>query len=147
MLGCHGADCLAGTMDRPVRRESCGFLINDSVLLDAGTIGSRLTLAEQRRIRLVLLNHLHFDHIKGLPTLADNLAKEFEEPVVMAASESVIQGLVDHVFNNKVYPKFFKLPDPKHPILQAQVLQPGKMVALEHLEVTPIPVNHTVPTV
>jgi len=136
-----------GTTDRPVRRESCGFLIDDSVLLDAGTIGARLTLAGQRRIRLVLLSHLHFDHIKGLPTLADNLAEGFEEPVIVAATEPVLQGLMDHVFNNTVYPNFFALPDRTRPVLQAQVLQPGKVVTLGHLEIIPVPVNHTVPTV
>jgi metal-dependent hydrolase (beta-lactamase superfamily II) len=73
VLGCHGADCLVEARDGPVRQESCGFLIDDSVLLDAGTIGTRLTLAEQHRIRFVLLSHLHFDHVKGLPLSVDNL--------------------------------------------------------------------------
>ena len=147
VLRCHGADCLVDTMDRPVRRESCGFLIDHSVLLDAGTIGSRLTLSEQRRIRLVLLSHLHFDHIKSLPTLADNLAEEFDEPIIVAATEPVIQGLMDHVFNNTVYPNFFAIPNRTRPILQAQVLQPGKPIMLGHLNVIPVSVNHAVPTV
>ena len=147
VLGCHGADCLVDATDRSVRQESCGFLIDDSVLLDAGTIGTRLTLAEQRRIRFVLLSHLHFDHIKGLPLLVDNLAEGFVAPVIVAATEPVIQGLIDHVFNDQVYPNFFKLPDQKRPVLQAQVLHPGKPVTLGHLEVIPVPVNHTVPTV
>lgn len=147
VLGCHGADCLADTTERPARQESCGFLIDDSVLLDAGTVGARLTLQQQRGIRCVLLSHLHFDHIKGLPTLADNLAEGFEEPVIVAATEPVIQGLMDHVFNNRVYPNFFAIPDRKRPVLQARVLEPGKPVTLGHIEVTPVPVNHAVPTV
>ncbi len=147
VLGCHGAECLAEARDRPVRQESCGFLIDSSVLLDAGTIGTRLTLAEQRRIRFVLLSHLHLDHIKGLPILADNLAEEFDVPVIVAATEPVIQGLIDHVFNDKIYPNFFKLPNREHPVLQAQILDPGKSVTLSHLEVIPVAVNHAVPTV
>lgn len=147
VLGCHGADCLVEARDRPSRQESCGFLIDSSVLLDAGTIGTQLTLAEQRRIRVVLLSHLHFDHIKGLPILADNLAEGFDVPVIVAGTESVIQGLMDHVFNDKVYPNFFKLPDREHPVLQAQILVPGKSVTLGHLDVTPVSVNHAVPTV
>ena len=147
VLGCHGADQLVGGTDGLIRQETCGFLIDGSLLLDAGTIGTRLTLAEQRRIRYVILSHLHFDHIKSLPTLADNLAEEFDEPVIVAASESVLQGLQDHVFNNKVYPNFFEIPNRKRPILQPQVLEPGKPVTLGHLEIIPIVVNHTVPTV
>jgi cAMP phosphodiesterase len=146
VLGCHGADQLVGGASGLVRQETCGFLIDGSMLLDAGTIGTRLSLVEQRRIRYVILSHLHFDHIKSLPTLADNLAEEFDEPVIVAAAESVIQGLQDHVFNNTVYPNFFELPNRKHPILQAQVLEPGKPVTLGHLNVIPVKVNHTVPT-
>ena len=147
VLGCHGADQQVGGTAGLVRQETCGFLIDGTVLLDAGTIGSRLTLAEQRRIRFVLLSHLHFDHIKSLPTLADNLAEEFDEPVIVAATESVIKGLKDHVFNNQLYPNFFELPNRTRPILQAQVLEPGKPVTFGHLEVIPIAVNHAVPTV
>jgi len=147
VLGCHGADCLVDGRDRSVRQESCGFLIDNSVLLDGGTIGTQLTLAEQRRIRFVLLSHLHFDHIKGLPLLVDNLAEWFVEPVTVAATEPVLQGLRDYVFNDKVYPNFFQLPSRDNPILQPYVLHPGKSVVLGHLEVTPVAVNHTVPTV
>ena len=134
-------------MKGSVRQESCGFLIDDFLLLDAGTIGTRLTLEEQLRIRFVLLSHLHFDHIKGLPPLVDNFAKEIVEPVIVVATEPVLQGLRDHIFNGKVFPDFFKLPNREHPFLQTQVLQPGKAITLGHLEVTPVPVNHTVPAV
>ncbi len=147
VLGCHGADQLVGGTAGLVRQESCGFLFDGSVLLDAGTIGTRLTLVDQRRIRFVLLSHLHFDHIKSLPTLVDNLVEKFDVPVIVAGAESVIQGLKDHVFNNQVYPNFFELPNRKRPVLQAHILKPGKPVTLGHLEVIPIMVDHTVPTV
>ncbi len=147
VLGCHGADQLVGGTGGLVRQETCGFLIDRSLLLDAGTIGTRLSLVEQQQIRYVLLSHLHFDHIKSLPTLADNLAESFDEPVIVAAADSVIQGLRDHVFNDTLYPNFFALPNRNRPVLQAQVLKPGETVTLGHLEVIPVEVNHTVPTV
>lgn len=147
VLGCHGAEQLVQGTAGSLQHESCGFLIDGTVLLDAGTIGSKLTLDEQRRIRFVLLSHLHFDHIKGLPTMADNLAKAFDESLVVLATEPVLKGLREHVFNDKVYPNFFALPNRARPVLQGQVLEPGKSVTLNHLDVTPIRVNHTVPTV
>ncbi|HRI39413.1 MAG TPA: hypothetical protein PLO50_12735 [Nitrospira sp.] len=61
--------------NKPVRQESCGFLIDGVLLLDAGTIGVQLTMPEQHRIRLVLLNHLHFDHIKGSRSWLTTLRK------------------------------------------------------------------------
>ncbi|MGE3817495.1 MAG: MBL fold metallo-hydrolase [Nitrospiraceae bacterium] len=80
MLGCHDADQLAAGPEGSVERRTCGLLLNDTALLDAGTGGSRLYLHEQRRIQAVLLTHLHFDHIRDLPTLADNLTGEIDEP-------------------------------------------------------------------
>jgi glyoxylase-like metal-dependent hydrolase (beta-lactamase superfamily II) len=79
--GCHGADHLVAVPEDSVECRTCGSLLNDTVLLDAGTGGSRLYLHEQRRIQAVLLTHLHFDHIRDLPTLADNLTGEIDEPI------------------------------------------------------------------
>src|SRR5215213_3193280 len=143
VLGCHGADQLTET----AQQGSCGFLIDGAIMLDAGTIGTRLTLSEQRKIRYVLLSHLHFDHIKGLPTLVDNLAQDFDESIVIMATEGVLQGLKDHVFNDKVYPNFFERPNRQRPVLKGLILETGKPLTLNHLEVLPIAVNHTVPTV
>ncbi len=40
------------------------FLIDDSLLLDAGTIGSVLTEDEQWSIRNIFITHAHLDHIR-----------------------------------------------------------------------------------
>jgi glyoxylase-like metal-dependent hydrolase (beta-lactamase superfamily II) len=109
VLGCHGSGQLVPGANGPIQCGTCGFLVNDQLLVDAGTIGSRLFLDEQRRIRVVLLTHLHFDHIRELPTLADNLVGEIDEPVVIAAIPEVLDGLRAHIFNGTVYPDFFRL--------------------------------------
>ena len=71
VLGCHGSDQLINRPLGTLPCRTCGFLVNDVVLVDAGTIGSQLLLHEQQRIQSILLTHLHFDHIKELPTLAE----------------------------------------------------------------------------
>ena len=78
VLGCHGSGQLVPGENGPVQCGTCGFLLNDQLLVDAGTIGSRLYLEEQRRIRVVVLTHLHFDHIRELPTLAESGLPGFE---------------------------------------------------------------------
>src|SRR6266568_5219677 len=45
------------------------FLVDDILLLDAGTIGAVLSAAEQERIRHVFLTHAHLDHVRGIPFL------------------------------------------------------------------------------
>jgi glyoxylase-like metal-dependent hydrolase (beta-lactamase superfamily II) len=99
-LGCHGSDQLVAGPQGPVQCGPCGFLLNETVLVDAGTVGSRLHLDEQRRIRAALLTHLHFDHIRDLPTLADNLIGEIDEPVMIAAIPDVLKGL-DRIFSTE----------------------------------------------
>jgi ribonuclease BN (tRNA processing enzyme) len=146
VLGCHGSDQLVAGPNGPLQCGTCGFLLNDSVLLDAGTVGSRLYLHEQRRIRAVLLTHLHFDHIRDLPTLADNLTGEIDDPLMVAGIPEVLKGLESHIFNGEVYPDFFRIPDDRNPVLRAQPLHAGHETMVEGLDVTPIPVNHLVPT-
>jgi ribonuclease BN (tRNA processing enzyme) len=147
VLGCHGSNQLVTGPQGPAQCGTCGFLLNETVLVDAGTVGSRLHLDEQRRIRAALLTHLHFDHIRDLPTLADNLIGEINEPVMIAAIPDVLKGLEAHIFNGEVYPDFFRIPDERTPVLRALPLQAGAESLVEGLRVIPIAVNHIVPTV
>lgn len=150
VLGCHGSDQLLERDGKARQCRTCGFLINGSVMVDAGTIGAALRLEEQKQIRHVLLSHLHFDHVQGLPTLADNLVEEegdAEEPVVLTSIASVLKGLRGHLFNGDVYPDFFSLPDRKHPIFVPRTLKVGKESELDGLRVRAVKVNHQVPTV
>jgi len=150
VLGCHGSDQLVKRNGKVHQCRTCGFLINRTVMIDAGTIGAALQLEEQKKIRHVLLSHLHFDHVQGLPTLADNLVDDalgVAEPVVLTSTAPVLDGLRAHLFNNEVYPDFLSLPDPKHPAFVCRPLEVGKESEVSTLHVRAIRVNHLVPTV
>lgn len=146
VLGCHGSDLV---LDGPNHHQcrTSGFLINGTLMLDAGTIAAALRSDEIRRIRHVLISHLHFDHIKGLPTLADSLADSFLDSISLLSTAHVLNGLTAHVFNDQVYPDFLKLPTPAKPIFRRAVVEPGREVQVGEFRVMPIPVNHLVPTV
>ncbi len=147
VLGCHGSDALVYRDGTTHSCHTCSFLLDDTILLDAGTVGSKLSLEAQARIRHILLSHVHFDHIKGLPTLADNLSEQGGPPIVVAGTPDVIKGLRNHLFNNEVYPDFFKIPTVDHPVLTTQQLTIGKPYTTGNFLCTPISVHHTVPTV
>jgi ribonuclease BN (tRNA processing enzyme) len=147
VLGCHGSDVLLSREGATHSCNTCGFLLDGALLLDAGTVGSKLTLEAQARIRHILLSHLHFDHIKGLPTLADNLSEQGGLPLVVAGIPEVISGLREHLFNNAVYPDFFNIPTVDQPVLTSRELEPGEPYRAGKFSCTPIRVNHTVPTV
>lgn len=147
VLGCHGSDQLMDGTQGPRQCRTCGFLVNGTVMVDAGTVGAALHLAEQKRIRQVLLTHLHFDHIQGLPTLADNLVDDVVDPVVLAGIPEVLDGLKRYLFNDQLYPDFLQLPNPQRPVFLLRPLDIGKEAEVSGLRVLPIPVNHLVPTV
>jgi ribonuclease BN (tRNA processing enzyme) len=116
------------------------------LLLDAGTIANQLPLNSQAQISHIILSHLHFDHIKGLPTFADNLSELVSAPVIVAGIPEITKGLQEFIFNTHVYPDFFQIPSLENPILKSFSLRHGKTHSLSGLEITPIAVSHTVPT-
>ncbi len=124
------------------------FLIDDQMLLDAGTIGAVLTEDEQWDLQHILVTHSHLDHIRGIPNLADNIIiKNLSHNVKVYASEDVIDAMRSHLFNNVIWPDFTKIPNPEAPVLTFQAIEPRTYHRIGGYDVCAIPVNHTVPAV
>jgi cAMP phosphodiesterase len=139
VLGAYGAEGLA---QRP-----SAFLVNDSVLIDGGTVGGALTSPEQLAIRHALVSHSHLDHIAGLAYLSETLALcESPTPLTIASLDPVVTALRTSIFNDTVWPDFTKLPTSGAPVLRFQSLAEDAEQQVGDLWVTPVPVNHTVPT-
>ncbi len=148
VLGSHGSDMLVKGSTGINHCRSVGFLVNDELMVDAGTLASALTLEQQQRVKHILLSHLHLDHIKDIPPLVDNLSGLVDHQVVVASLPSVVQGLQEHIFNDRVFPNFFNLQGAGYSILRAQGLEVRKEIRLPGgISVTPVLVNHTVETV
>ncbi len=145
VLGCHGSDQVVREPEGTRTCCTCAFLINDTLLLEAGTIGVKLELAEQRRIGTVLLTHAHFDHIQGLPTLADNVAGEDTAPIRLVGLAETLEALRDHIFNDTLYPNFFSLPTSAAPVFTPHTVQVCRPFDCDGVRAIGIPVNHTVP--
>jgi cAMP phosphodiesterase len=127
--------------------RTTGLLVDDEILIDAGTGVGDLSLAQMARISDVLLTHSHLDHVCGLAFMADNLFGLIERPLHVHASAETVAALRDHLFNWKLWPDFTKLPDAEHPLMCFHVLPPAQAKTLGTLKVTPFEVLHTVPAV
>jgi len=139
VLGAYGSE---GQGQRP-----SAFLVDDRVLLDAGTVGGALTVAEQVEITHALITHAHLDHTVGLAFLTDTLAMVAPERHVEVSSIApVIESLHIHAFNDALWPDFTTIPSGSSPVLGFRSLLEEVEARVGELWVTPVPVEHTVPT-
>lgn len=137
VLGAHGG--------ASPRHRQTSFLLNDDVCLDAGAVAEALSLAEQARVRAVLLTHAHLDHVASLPFLLDNVFGRREGPVEVAAPAEVIASLRRHLFNDELWPDFSRLPGSDGPAVAFRTLAWETPERVAGLTVTAVPVTHVVP--
>jgi cAMP phosphodiesterase len=137
---------LPASVPRPGRQFLTSYLLNDRVAVDAGSVGLFGGAAEQARVRHVLLTHSHLDHLALLPIFLDTVYQGGTDCVTVHGSETVIDCLRRDVFNDRIWPDFIRLSEVRPPFLKLQQLEPGRTVEVEGLHVTPVPVNHPVPT-
>jgi cAMP phosphodiesterase len=139
VLGAFGSE---GMGQRP-----SAFLVDDRVLVDAGTVGGALTVAEQVEIQHAIISHAHLDHTAGLAFLTDTLAMVApERQVTVSSIGPVIETLRTHAFNDTLWPNFTTIPSGSNPVLGFRSLVDEAEARVGELWVTPVPVDHTVPT-
>lgn len=139
ILGCSGG---IGAGSR-----TSAMLVDDDVLIDAGTGIGDLALADLQSIRHVFLTHAHLDHIAGLPMLADIVFDEnFSTPLTVYAREETLRAIQDHLFNDVIWPDFAKLPSAAHPMLRYHVCSPGDTIEINDRDFYAIDVMHSVPS-
>ena len=137
VLGAWGAEGLA---QRP-----SAFLVNDTILVDGGTVGGALSRSEQVVIEHALISHAHLDHIAGLAFLTETLALcEVPRPLTISSLDPVVKALRTTVFNDALWPDFSQLPTPDKPIVKYRGMVEEVEYPVGNLWVTPVPVNHTV---
>jgi cAMP phosphodiesterase len=130
VLGC------AGTISPEARTSA--FLLNDDILMDGGTICSSLSLADLEKIKTIFISHPHFDHIKGIPSLAETLIfTEATDPVTILASDMAIDAIRRHIMNDVIWPDFSRLPSTEQPVLRYRAIDEGTPVRAGELSVTP----------
>jgi HD-GYP domain-containing protein (c-di-GMP phosphodiesterase class II)/ribonuclease BN (tRNA processing enzyme) len=140
ILGCNGG------IGHKLRTTS--FLVNDRVLLDAGTGVGDLTLDEMLSLRHVLLTHAHLDHIAGLALMFASIYEDMLEPVTIYAPEDVLAVLRKHLFNWQLWPDFNQLPDQDNATLKFQVVDEDTTITITPgFTITPIELSHTVKSV
>jgi cAMP phosphodiesterase len=124
------------------------MLIDDDVLLDAGTGIGELSLDELQTIRHVFLTHSHLDHIAGLPLLIDSIfTEDVGVPVTVYGRRETLEAIRTHLFNWVIWPDFACLPSEANPMLRYVECNPGDSVTIGHRVFHAVDVAHSVPAV
>jgi len=137
-LGCSG--------DVARERRTTAYLLNENVLVDAGTVTDVLSPERSNEISHVFISHIHLDHVKGLCFFAREQSMRADRSITVLADEPVLKALSLHVFNDVLWPDFTSAQDKEHPILRLQTMDPGGDTTVHGLRVNAIPVNHRIYT-
>jgi cAMP phosphodiesterase len=130
----------------PQQQLLTSYLIGEAVAIDAGCLGLHGTPAEQARVKHLFVSHSHLDHVASLAAFLTNAYTGDGNCVTIYGSDAVLDSLHRDLFNDRVWPDLFRLSTEMPAHLKVQQLQPDRPVECAGLRLTPVPVNHTVPT-
>jgi cAMP phosphodiesterase len=120
--------------------RATSLLVNDRLLVDAGSVMQALDFEAQSRVSHALVTHPHLDHVKDLGFLVDNTFGQRERPLRVIAPAPVIGDLRAHLFNWVIWPDFSELPTPEDPVMAWVPLEDS--IEIEGLRVDACAVNH-----
>ena len=98
ILGCSGG--IGGSL------RTTSMLLDNDILIDAGTGVGDLSIEELSRIDHVFLTHSHLDHVTSIPFLVDSVGWMRDKPLTVYAIEPTLEIIRQHLFNWKLWPDF-----------------------------------------
>jgi ribonuclease BN (tRNA processing enzyme) len=139
VLGCSGGI--------GVGLRTTSLLVDDDILIDAGSGVGDLTMDQLLLIDHIFITHSHLDHIAFIPLLLDTVMGFRVKPITLHATRETLAALRQHIFNWTIWPDFNAIPDSKTPFLQYCEVSLGETSDMNGRKITALPVNHVVPAV
>jgi cAMP phosphodiesterase len=124
--------------------HATSYLIDESLLIDAGSVASGLDIQAQIKIDHILLSHAHLDHTKDLAFICDNCFGLKGKPFEVYCHQNVNDAVKTHLFNDIIWPDFSVIPTKENPTMNFNVIQPEKELILGDYKVLPVHVEHPV---
>jgi ribonuclease BN (tRNA processing enzyme) len=125
------------------------FLINDTIAVDAGSLGFSLTGEQLARVGHVILTHSHLDHVASLPVAVAEVFPRLKRPIRVYGTPGVLEAVQTHLFNGVIWPDFshIKMLGSSEMSVEFVAIEHGVTFEVDGVRFTPVPVNHDVPTV
>jgi cAMP phosphodiesterase len=130
-----------GTHNAESKNSRLVSLLIDGVLaVDAGSLVSELTFAEQAGIKAILLSHGHYDHIRAVPAFAFNNS---DRTTIVMATPPTLDILSSHLIDGVVYPRFTSEASfLQKATIKLVPLEPLQRQTIEGYQVMAVPVQH-----
>ncbi len=140
VLGCSGG--IGGQQNR-----TTSFLLDNDILIDAGTGVGDLSLSDLTLIDHIFITHSHLDHVNSIAFFVDSVGALRPKPVTVYATRLTIETLKKNLFNWDIWPDFTVVPTPEEPWLRYQEIAVGEEITIGGRKITVLPADHTVPAV
>lgn len=126
-------------------RRTTSLLLDDDILIDAGSGAGELSLDEMARVDHVFLTHSHLDHSGFVPLLADAAAFMRDKPLLAHALPETIEALKSGMFNGALWPDYTVKPSPEKPYIRLVPIAVGVPISIGNRIIIPLPACHSVP--
>lgn len=136
ILGCYGN--VVGDY------RTTAFLVDDTLLVDAGTVTEVLDDERLKKIKHVLISHTHIDHLKGLFPLVDELVMMGNYRFELISTGDILASIADNLFNDLIWPDFTAIPSERRAIMKLREAELDQPALVGNISVRPVPVSHTV---
>lgn len=123
---------------------STAALVDDDILLDAGTGASALYGAEMARVSDLILTHSHLDHVAMMCFVADYRQSEgLTAHCLPETAEAIRVGIL----NGAIWPRMQNIEVDGKPLISFRDIAPFESFEVKGRRFTPLPAHHTTPTV
>lgn len=140
VLGCSGAEFPG--------HNPPGFLLDNEILFDAGSLTNVLDENAQAKIKYIFITHAHLDHIRGISFLADNIiVARRRQRVNIISIPHVIKTIKKNLLNDSLWPDFTMIPNYENAVLRYGELKSGMPIRINDYKITAYSVTHSVPSV
>ncbi|MEH0861799.1 3',5'-cyclic-nucleotide phosphodiesterase [Halobacteriovorax sp. DPLXC-1] len=122
--------------------RATSYLVDGNLLIDAGSVATGVSVSDQAKIDNILISHSHLDHISDLAFLADNCFGMNDKPFDIWTCKEVEDNIMNHLFNDAIWPDFTKLPSKESPTMKFHNIESGDSREIGEYKVHAIEVNH-----
>lgn len=138
VLGCYGGELPGYNVS--------GYLLDGKILLDAGTIGTKINITEQRKIRYILISHPHLDHIGSLPFFGVNVLSNKSEPIKIIGTDFTIDTISKNLMNGSIWPDFTRIKNMAgNNVFEYLKIVHNKWYNIGGYKIMAVKVNHSIP--